>query len=311
MKDALYPLILVISLSLAYWASLPTEKGQLHRELWLSSNISPELIIKYQDKEKITTIQDGWVTVEKIVDDTPMPPLTFRSNRQLNRVRDKLLDLYAEKVIGDANDLDLKDYELDQDTSFFEIGSEGSTKRFVIGKRSFQTSNVYVLDKSRQKVILVQREPFNILRNPKARLFEARPFKFRLIDDVSHATISRGDKSLEMILGKDDKNKVFWTKPNEKETLESEGSWIRSLLRLKITKYAIGSEEKKLAKLTEEFQVNFTKNGEPVEQIKLYKLEKEDEQTSYWVKSNYLNSYGMVDGTKAKTLLQDISSFLK
>ncbi len=311
MKNSFYPLLLVVSLGLAYWASLPTKRGNVHRELWLETNPNAEYQIKYTDTKKITTVKGDWVTVEKIVDNTPMPPMQFKSSTQLNRVTDKLLKLFAEKVIGDAKNLNLADYELDKDNKYFEIGESDSFKKFVIGKRSFQTSNIYVLDVSKQKVILINREPINLLRNPKARLFESHPYKFKLSDDVSSVVILKNGKELTMNLAKNEKNQILWTKPGDKEPLQSEGSWISSLLKLKITKYPIESERKKLEKLDNKFQVKFQKDGNKVEILSFYKWENDmQKEESYWIKSDYLGTFGMVDSTKAKTLLQDINSFL-
>ena len=97
MKNFGYPLLLIISLIAAFWASSP-ENDIRKREVWLDIPKSASYEIRYEDEKRFVTVtSDGWVKHEAIRDNTPMPPERFRANNYLEKVTGGLLKLFAEK----------------------------------------------------------------------------------------------------------------------------------------------------------------------------------------------------------------------
>ena len=152
----------------------------------------------------------------------------------------------------------------------FKIKAGSEEYEFLIGKRSFQTSNVYVLDTKKQKVILINREPFNFIRNPKARLFESKSYNFSLTDDISKVQIVEKDKSLALDKMKKQKGKVYWVNEGQEDENETAGSWLSNFMKLKIKRYPTDLEKTSLGKLEGLAKVEFLNGNNQVEVIEIF-----------------------------------------
>ncbi|SMF55365.1 DUF4340 domain-containing protein [Pseudobacteriovorax antillogorgiicola] len=308
-----YFVLFLIGLAGAYWASGPKDKVD-RGQVWLNIDGKIELIT-YQDPKKrvIVDADQRWVTEAEMQDGIDLPPVEYKAGKAFENVLEDLETLRALKTIGKFSEVSAEEYGFaGEEKTTLIIKTKNEEYSFEIGKRSFQTSNVFVRDMKRDEVILVSRSAINILRNAKARLYERKPYNFDLNDDVVAVQISRGDKSLELVKeGRSEKGKVVWKRSDKDDKADSEASWLEKVLKLQVKKYATPVERQNLDKADALVTIGFKGQKNDVESMSILKLNPGgDELEQFWLKSNYVKTYVLVDSNRAKTLVQDLSNFL-
>ena len=305
-----YLVLFIVGLGGAYWASVPKGKSS-KGQLWLNLEGKIKEVQYIGDSvEVLVDIPNRWIEVNPTGDSTAKRQV-FKAGKTLDDVLKGLEKIYAIKVIGSLKDIDSKEYGLENSKTRLDVVTEETKYSFDVGKRSFQTSNVFLHDSNRKEVILASRNAINLLRNAKARLYERSPIDFKLNDNVSLVKVRRGGDSIEIEKkGKDDKGKLLWKRKDKEQPSQDLGSWLNKVVKLQAKKYADPKHRQDFDKLSVILEASFFDREKSVDTIKIVKREKGKEKFEYWLTSSYVGSYVLLDGNRAKTLIQDFQNLI-
>ncbi|HYX39879.1 MAG TPA: DUF4340 domain-containing protein [Oligoflexus sp.] len=320
MKVRIVPYIVffVASLAFAWFASRPSLQSESMGKEWIS--ISKESL-----KKIVYTDENGTVEVSK----DPTAPEAFWIDSAETRkegpndvsvkdrylVGDRMKELLAElapfrveKQIGEAGKVNLADFGLDKPTGTFEVQyGEGKTFTLLMGKRSFQSPTVFVLDKDKNLVLLVQRKVMSMLEKPKARMAMSKPFSLAE-DDVSQVYVHQDNKTWKFYRKTQGSEKVWYPEATDKPA-EAFRNWIDKVLKLRVEGYPQDDQKEALSKLVPKFSMELKTDRADLDTWSI--LEEAGTPTRYWLKAGKLPVPVLIDATKVPVLVNDMKAFLQ
>lgn len=311
-----YLVFFLLSLAAAYFTSGPSKERQGSAQEWIAIAKDGVKRISYDSEGKTTVIEkDGdsyWVDASattKTPEGEKLEKDRFIASDKMKDVLDSLASFQIEKVIGAAKDLKLEEFGLDKPTGHFEVnyGKDQSFK-LALGKRGFQSPEIFVLDEAKQNVLLVAKQFFAPFERAKARLALSVPYRFNP-DDVSSVALNRDDKHQEFVRQIKGENKMWFTRGKLDAPNEAFRNWLDKLLKIRIETYAEASDAARIEKLPAKFSVLL---GSDKEELDLF-LVLEDTSSSptrYWLKSKKLPVPVQVETDKVSTLLADLSALI-
>jgi hypothetical protein len=313
-----YVAFFIASLAFAWFASRPTVNSDVVGKEWI--HIAKESLNKivYTDENgTVEVIKDKSVPDAYWIESTEKrkegPNDVSVKDRYLvgERIKELLSELApfrVDKQIGEAGKVNLVDFGLDNPTGTFEVYyGDGKVFTLLMGKRSFQSPTVFVQDKDKNLVLLVQRKVMSMLEKPKARMAMSKPFSFAE-DDVARVYVNQDGKERRFFAKTQGKNKTWF--PEAKDTAsEAFRNWMDKVLKLRVEGYPQDQELEALNKLTPKFTLALKSDRSDLDTWSI--LEETGESTRYWLKAGKLPVPVLIDATKAPVLLNDMKAFLQ
>jgi len=313
-----YVAFFVASLAFAWFASRPTVQSESMGKEWISISKEDLKKIVYTDENgtvelsKDTTVSDAfWIDSEEKRKEGPNDVSVKDRYLVGERIKELLAEIKpfrVEKQIGDAGKVNLADFGLDKPTGTFEVQyGDGKAFTLLMGKRSFQSPTVFVLDKDKNLVLLVQRKVMSMLEKPKARMAMSKPFNF-VEDDVARVYVKQDGKEWRFFRKTQGANKIWY--PEAKDTAtEAFRNWIDKILKLRVEGYPQDDQKEALSKLSPKFTLDLLSDRADLDTWSI--LEEPGTPVRYWLKTGKLPVPVLIDATKLPVLLNDMKAFLQ
>lgn len=317
----IYALLMVVGLGLAYWASLPEEEGSEGEKAVFSVSPASVMSLTYETpKTYVQVARKGgegrfWATVasKKKTGDgkaQKQEKETFPVNDRFQEILEGVNPLMAVRVIGTVDETKLGEYGLDKTESSLSIKAEGDgSYQVVLGDTSYGSSNRFA--KSGGEVILLDGKRFESLERAKFRLYERDPLDFKF-QETTKARIVAGDESQTLhhidVKKGDGRRWGFSEDPDSAEA--SLGSWMDKISRLRIMTYAKPDQRKNLEKASSFLRVELIEEDDVMDEL-VFKRLTADGETTYWVSSNHLGTYGKVSTNRMKPIEGDLQNILR
>ncbi len=298
------------------------------KKFWVTlSKVDPK---QNKPKDPKETPKEG----EKPPEPTPPAPPkveTFLANEQMEELLTSLNPLQALRVIGKIeNEKMAEEFGLKDSAQAFVVtsGDPKAPKKLEIkiGKKSYGSANRFVLNTQDNKVYLVDEGPFEKLRKADFRLFERRIVAFAF-EEITRALIKVGEKEKAILHTKrDDKGALQWSDDQENANIKPiYRNWLDKVEKLKVIAYADPAQKTALESLQPFLEIKFEKDGTVIDTLTFKKLDpdpsidtskpekdgKPPATLSYWIGSQFLQSYGKIGNNRIDVIEKDIPSVLE
>lgn len=280
-------------------------------------------------------LKDGEKPAEAAAEPTPTPPPsktdTFLANEQMEDLLSSLNPLQALRVVGKVEDEKmLEEFGLKDAKVFFSVATgdakTGKKLELKIGKKSYGSSNRFVQNSADGKVYLVDEGIFEKLKKADFRLFERKIVSINF-EDATKAQVRTIDKEKAMVHTKRDEAGVLqWSDNQEGANIKpAYKNWLDKVEKLKIISYANEAQKTALDAMQPFLTIKLEKDGADLDTIEFRKidpdpgvdtskLEKDGKIPStltYWVKSQFLQSYGKIGTNRVEVIEKDIPSIME
>lgn len=314
-----YLIFFLASLGFAYYASGPDEEKKRPSEEWTSIPKDSLDSIHYEYEGVVADVKraDGykayWVDFKKVKEGpngSKEESGHFLAGDRMKEVIDLLASVQVEKVIGASKDVKVEEFGLDKPSGKFEV-KYAKDKAFVlaIGKRSFQSQGVFVLDEGKQTVLMVNRKLFSAFERPKTRLALDQPFLFNP-DDVTGVLLAAGDSRGEFVRQNKGASKVWFARKKTDAPHESFRNWLEKFMRVKVDTYPEEAQAAAIEQLPKKFSLQLSGDKGELDVLTLF----EDQTVNparYWIRSKSLPVPVGVDAAAVSVLVADLPNILK
>ncbi len=231
----------------------------------------------------------------------------FLAQDSIQSLFDGFSPLRAAKVLGKAEGLKLEDFGLDKSNQqlTLEFGS-GKSLTLKFGKRSFQSSEVFVLDVAKNSVFMLDRQFLSPLDKPKARLALSQPYQFKS-EDVKSVSLMQSTKTTEYFVQVKGDVRQWFKKEKKDAADESFKNWLDKFLKLKIEGYPTSEDQKAIDQATVKVSLSIFGEKEKLDVLSLLEL-KGESGTQFWLKADSLPVPVLIESSKAGLLLNDLSN---
>lgn len=316
-----------LSLLVAYWASLPVSEEAKSKvpviTIKEASVASIELSGAGGKVVATKTLEAGerwWISYER----TPVAQQDtkgsaspsserFVASQKFKDMPAQFAPLQAIRVIGPTSEEKLTEYGLKDGTrSLLLKDSSGATLlSLFIGKQLYGGRNIYAMNQSDSKVLLLAGDLISDFEKPELRFFE-RSLTAVTPEDVRAASLMQGGKTKRYLhTTKDAKGAAVWTLDGSNgDPVPQVSSWFDRLLQLKAASYATEEEEATLKSAPALFEVALEGGGAGGDSIQLKRKAGKD-GPEYWAHSSHLNWHVRVASTRAETLEKDVPQILQ
>ena len=330
-KFLLNGLFLVAALGLAYYASLPAGKNETGTQDWITIDEASLAEIKYLAADRTVSAKPlpgadrsgWWIQSQK----TPkIPPPTadaaakapaetvdvgFKADASIKDLLKSFQPLSALRVLGDSDKLNLKEFGMvDSPDHLVFTTKDGKTIEFIVGKKSYGSTNPFLLDTARKKVILVHGTYIENLKNAVERMQERSIANFRF-DEVKKLAIQRNGVKWQWDHSKkDSKGNLVWRDDKEgAEPKPSYATWLDKIFRLRVIRYASQAEKVAIDASRPLLSLECGDGVKPIETLVIYKGSGADGQPQYWLKTGFLDSYVDVGSPRVEALLKELDAW--
>lgn len=315
-KTMPYLVFFLCSLGLALWASQPSEKQEQSGSEWINIPKSSIIQISYKDENNQAVLRIDetmrthyWLDAsekQKVGEEEKILEDRFLVNDKITEVFNLLSPLRVEKIIGEQDKVKLEEFGLDKPVGEFVVQYGGDkTLKLLIGKRSFQSNQVFALDQERKIAILLDRKIINLLEKPKSRLALTKTLLMKE-DSLAQVQVEQGKSSISFQTKKKG-NQLVWINPKKPdESTETFRNWIEKIMRLQIEAYAKDPEMKGIDASPTLFQMSYT--DDRGSQEKWTFLQDSTDGSKYWLRSDKIPRPVLVDGARVNVLTNDLKS---
>jgi hypothetical protein len=316
-------LVMVASLCLAYWASIPkgVDAGQrTTQNLALDSIEHLELslggrVVEASRENKASS--RWWIksdTVETVGGDAPEQD--EKSSKFL--ASDKFMD-YLRLIATFPVIRDIGTVGIDTLTSFgleAPIGSMviksavGVIAEFSIGKQPYGARSYYVLRALDKKVFLVGADIIEDFLKPEGRFFERRVSEdsFDLAQSIA---ISVGGKTKTFVrLTQSDSRSAQWVETGNQHPVPAITTWLEKFSEIRAASYADESIKQSLSGRSPELSVQSIDKKGRAHSVALFVVTRHD-KSEYFVVSDFLGWPVKVASARSENLLKDAQIFFQ
>jgi len=311
----LYAGLLVTAIGFAYYTSLPVDKSAGDKTEWLKIEPASVSKLSYSDSNITVDIEkrDGqlyWVKYTDLKESPNGEVYEFRANKQFQDVLATFNPMYIVRDLGEAKDVDLAKFDLSNSVKSLSIEAAGQTRGFKLGKRSYGSREMYLLDEKAGHVVMMAGSAFDKIKNARSSLYERKLFDL-VEKDIKKALLSSNGVELEMDhSNKNSKGAPIWSDPKDPEIEKpSYKSLVSKVEKLSAQAYASNAERDGLTKLKSFAEFTFFDDSNRSFVVKFYKQQKKPEST-YWVWSSFLDSFVKIDSTRGEGVEKDVPNFL-
>lgn len=311
-KDFLvYTLLLAAGLGTAYYASLP-EEASSNEVSWIK--IDPKVVtsLSFQGEGKVVEVtkhEEGgghWVSYkEGKSDGKEKEGVEFKANEKVKEFLDWFNPLLAKRDVGLAKDLDLKEFELEEDKGHVSLRS-GNKELLALqlGKRAYGSRDYFVLDKARKRVLLVSGGAFETITMANSRMMETNFFPYDL-GDLSKVELQVGETT--KVLDQSQRNAAgqkIWTDPGKEGEKAAYKNLVTKIGKLQVLSYGTEAERQALATTIPYAEMKLYKTSQDAVTLRFYKST--NDAAKYWVWSSFLGTYAEFDRAQGENLEKDI-----
>ncbi len=314
-----YFVFFLACLGFAYYASGPTVEKKRSSQEWTSVPRDSVDAIHYDyegvvaDVKRVSGTQSYWVDYTRVAEGpkgTKEEAGRILAGERMKEVLDLLQSLQVEKVIGPVKDVKIEEFGLDKPSGSFEVKYGGDKSfKLAIGKRSFQSQGVFVLDEGKQTILMVNRKLFSAFERPKGRLGLDHPFLFEG-DQVTSVSISAENEQREFVRQNKGESKLWFARSKSDAPHESFRSWLEKFLRLKVETYPEEGQIQAIEQLPRKFTLQFGGDKGELDVLAIFE-DKSATPARYWVKSKALPVPLGVDASAIAVLISDLPNILK
>ena len=328
-----YLTVFLISLLVTYFATMPSAKDDKGIDF---IKINPEAVEKIQfEKENLsilgTRLSAGGFWIKHVAtkeskqkksdgEDKVQEPVTteFKANEKIIDLLAMFSPLRAIRVLGDISEFEASEFgftENDKPGVLTITHSGGKSFSLKIGKRSYSSSNFYVLDQKSSKIILINARKIQDLERAKSRMYERKVFDVDL-DDVDQATIKVGTSEIFLDhTTRDSKGKKIWKVKDIEDDNRNFNIWRDKISKLSLVRFASEEERTQIKSTSKPFLSLQLMNGaKPIETLELIRVkstENSEEKVNYWIKSGFLGMAALLNKSRAETIEKGIESLVK
>lgn len=322
-----YVLFFALSLGAAYWASLGGgERDELAKE-WVSIDAKDLTAVTFKEPGIDVALEAKpygyWVTVtEEVKKAGEQAPETktesFKASEDIKELEGALAPLVAQRVVGEADKLDLKEFGFDAEGKEWTVSTKaGKVYKYRLGNRSYGSRNVFLLDEDKKQVIMISGAPLELLRNARTRLYERDIIRVDN-DKLNKLAITFGETKARWVLGDKDSVGVRQWK-DDKEGAAAQASyrtWLEKILKSKVQRFASAEEQAALASTQPFLTVALLGDQGELGKVTFKKRDEvvgDKTQPAVWVESSYLGDGVVVqiNQNRALPIEKDIDAILK
>lgn len=316
----LYLTAFLLSVALAFWASIPMKDKDPERKAVLSiagGQIGEITFTSPEATMKVSKNSDGkwWVKSDKAG-----VKERFLTSSKIEETLALLNPLEAIRVIGKVKDEQLAEYGLGDSKKTLGVTDTkgGELIKLTIGKQAYGSRNVFAKESRENSVILLSGDFVGDFERPDLKLYE-RTITAVAIEEVEGATVTQGAKTRKLVHSKrDEKGSLVWTADTaDGANVVSAKSWFERLDRIRVVSYSGAEEIAVLEKLTPIFQVELDGQGSSGDILVFAKKEglspapdAKTVVTDYFVKSKHLGTWAKVGSTRVEPIEKDLPTIM-
>lgn len=339
-----YTVLMGLGLGLAFYASVDTQKdkdlGQVWDDVAADKIVSVDYVVTAPQRkvvvQRIPNNKGFWVSFksedkvsppapEAGVDPTQAPPPTpetkvveesFRADNKMAQFFDSFKPLRAERVVGDDKDIKLADFGIGADSPTLTLNLEGGKKLvYRIGQKSYGSSNVFVHDPERKKVILINGMQIENLADARSRMYERNMFEFDA-NDVKKAEIATDSLQAKWDQSeRDDKGVLQWKEDREGSSPKaSYKTWMDKVLKVKLQRYATETERSQVEAAPVVMSITFLDTRGPTDKLEFRKTSGIDPESKgtdeYWVTSKFLGIPARIPTVRIEPIIKELPTLL-
>lgn len=314
-----YLIFFLASLVFAHLSAGPEVDRNGADQEWLSIPKGSVSQIIFEGEGKKTTItkdpgsEHYWVEATQTVkspEGEKVEADRFLANEKMKEVLDSIHSFRIGRVIGAAKDLKQEDFGFDKPSGSFEVkyGTDQAFK-LTLGKRGFQSPDIFVLDESKQSILLLAKQFFAPFERAKVRLALVSPYHFSP-DLISEASLNVGDKHMEFVKqGKGD-SKSWYARSKLDAPDEAFRNWLEKLLKMRIEGYASAEEKPVIEQMPLKFSVLVKSEKQELDLFSIYE-DTRSAPTRYWLRTRHIPLPVLIESSHVSTLLADLSAFMR
>lgn len=314
MKTRVLPYLLVFIGSLvgAFVVSLPNKKSVKGQIWWnLGGKINSVQYLSAEKKVEFDT-NKLWIETFKSSNGAWIEESSFKVSPVGKDILKDLESLEAIKVIGSYKDIDPKEYGFQEDHAKLEIRTQEETYRLELGKRNFQSSEIFVHDVQKNLVFLMRNRPVNLLDSAETRLYERRVHNINLEGEVQKIELkssgrTRTFKKASQVKG----GGYIWKKPDDTDAPEGLENWLMKVLKLQVKRYGTSNESQRIDRLQPFLSASFQTEKDVLDVIHIYQVESGSKDLEFWLKSSFSQYYVLLDAGRVKGIKEDFSNFVR
>jgi hypothetical protein len=308
-----YSVLFFIGLILAYYASSDSKSHRSYGQQWLSLDKTTFKQLTYEEEggKSVNIEPQGdklfWVTFQAKADSETQQ---FRADDTMDQLLEDWTRLGVVKALGSSENLKLEDFALGTDAKLLILEFADQKYVFEVGKRSFQSPNVFMLDKKKNEVILVKQSLLNPLQKPRADLFERNIHDLEL-DTIDRIEVSNDDKQITLVPHEMKPGERKWVRAEDKED-EAADNWLGRILDLRARNYKPLHETQSTDQQPLKLRIEFYRGEDIVEKFTIREVLSATDggDIAYYLKSRHTGGYVELYRNRIDTLLQDFSGVL-
>lgn len=310
-----YGVLFVVGLLMAYYASQDSGEPAPSGQRWLNLRAADLHTIKYQEDGRLSLLIDRyqpglfWAVHQQEGKDST----EFKVRSHITELAHSWAKLRALRVVGSAENIDLSEYELDDDKQKLSLLFGDQELAFIIGRRGFQSQENFVLDKQRNQVILISRQDIQPFQNALNELYE-RDIVTVEMDTIEQITLESESKQIVFRnQGNSSGSDIKWVADAESGADEELASaWLNRVLRLQIRTYESLNEADEIDQWPQAFGLKLSRNGRVVEELTLRSTpDHEETGSSYRLKTIHTHGYVRLYDSRVETILADLEAILQ
>lgn len=247
---------------------------------------------------------------------SPTEKRWFIANKNHESILEFFHPFKATRKIGRVDSSTLKEFGLDGNQEKLIVtytkGREANSLSLRLGKKSYGSRNLFVLDEGSQTALLIDGSKIEALRTAERTLFEKKiiQYDWREIQKIS---VNNDIRNLEAFHLKADNNDahVWTTSANTTSDNKALRTWVDNLSKITAAEYAETDISEKLEALKPELEIivfDLTNSADRFRFIKLPPENAKANSAEYWVWSSKFAAYAKTDSNRAANLISEFKN---
>jgi hypothetical protein len=314
-KDlVVYSLLIVASSVMAYRASLPAGSSDSQVVSWVE--IVPEQVTSVELAGPKTSLiatrkneRQFFIEFQSTAEEGKEPEKDrFLANGEFSEFLQSLRPLEALRVIGDLKETQASEFGFDSSASLLTIRLGEKAHIFKLGSKQFSSTNRFVYDEERKKVLLINGRHFEKLEKASSRLFERELIELKF-DEIKKATVVAGERTRALDhTKKGDDGVPGWSNDDANSRPKTVyANWLSKIEKLRIMSFVPEDQFAQIDSLPAILTLKFD-TSKVQDEVVFRKQSTPDAKLIYYAKSNYLGVYVKLASGRMEAIEKDISS---
>ncbi len=316
---------MLVSLGLAYWASLPqSNQGRKNP----TQNVDPRSIgsvelslhgVKTLAEREGNKDDRWWISTnasapsESSAPDAPLPQSRFLASDKFTGYLEVLGKLPAQRDLGVITDGSLGDFGLPNAENWLRIknAKREIVAEFNVGKQPYGARSFYVMRTADRKVFLIGSDIIDELLKPEARFFERNITKMPMQSSRKTQILMAGKVKSFVRMTQDDRGVSQWAdEAAPGQVIPAVGAWLEKFFEIRAAAYADDGVRAKLSELSPTFEVALLDEKGRSEKIEIRSIALNG-RTEFYVASDFLAWPVKVATARVENLIRDLPPLLQ